>query len=843
MVHVTIDGIELDVSEGTLILEAAQSQNIAVPTFCYQKRLAPLASCRMCLVSVENMPKLQPACATPVTDGMVVHTASEQVALTRQSMLELLLANHPLDCPVCDKGGECELQDMVFEYGAGASRFRDQKRVFRSRDLSLNQVIIFNANRCIQCQRCVRICEDVVGAVALGTIDKGMDSEVTGFENSLDDCDHCGNCIEVCPVGALMSQPYRYKARPWDLVETETTCPFCGTGCQLTIGARDGELARVRSKYETGINGETLCVKGRFGIDYIDSEQRIETPLVRRNGALEPASWNDAFDAMRGHIGDQSDIDGRRIGGLASAQLSNETLYLFQKMLRTVFHTNNIDSSNRWTGGIYDELPGLIGGLYSRQSLEEVISADVVLVVGSNVTDDNPVTDYLLRSKIRQQKNHLFLASVRPSRLDADASACVRLLPGDEAVLISTITNRIFDSRAGTHQSGVESLAEFSRQCAEAVKAATTVTVLVGMDFLRTPNAKLALPWLDGLIRRLQGSGKAAALQFLFDRCNQLGAWEMGVLPNHLPGWQKNGERLFEQAWDVQLSSDPGADIHEMLRRCAAGAMDCLYILGSDPMSAYPDRIQVENALSSADLLIVQASHHSATTKLADIVLPGAAFGEEAGTVMNNEGRIQSIRAFRPPIADTRRNIDILTQITEIFGGNFCGYSLGNLKPEHVFSEITQLVPSFAELSPANVAEEGALSRRAGYRDIPQSSALPLPSSVERTGQSNGKLTLVTGDCGFHSGYASEHSATLSGIRAEAYVEVRQSDCQAMGFAQGDLVKIRSPHGETTLSIRTNKQFPPGLAFVPENFASQHLNRLFKQGEFSCLVEILPNEL
>ena len=294
MAIVTIDGNELEVADGTLIVKAAQDQGISIPTFCYLERLPPLASCRMCLIEIEGQGKLQPACATLVADGMVVRTDTPLVAQTRESMLEMLLANHPLDCPICDKAGECELQDQVVGYGAGESRLRDEKRVFRTEDVLLNPVIVFNANRCIQCQRCVRMCDEVVGAVALGTIEKGMDTEVTGFENSLAGCDHCGNCIEVCPVGALMSAPYRYKARPWDLIETETVCNYCGTGCQLTVGMRDGRLARVRSKYETGMNGETLCVKGRFGFDAIDSEHRIRQPMVRKNGSLVAVSWEDA---------------------------------------------------------------------------------------------------------------------------------------------------------------------------------------------------------------------------------------------------------------------------------------------------------------------------------------------------------------------------------------------------------------------------------------------------------------------------------------------------------------------------------------------------------------------
>ena len=299
MVRVTINEQTLEVETGSTVLQAAERLGIDIPTFCYLKRLPALASCRMCLVEIEGQRRLQPSCATAVTDGMVVRTNTPLIDETRSSMLDMLLANHPLDCPICDKGGECELQDMVMAYGPRESRFRDAKRVFHSEDIRLSPVIIMNVNRCIQCQRCVRMCEEVVGAVALGTVEKGMDTAVTGFEGSLASCDQCGNCVEVCPVGALMSFPYRYKARPWDLAETDTVCPHCGTGCQLTVGTRKGEFMRVRSKAEHGVNRETLCVRGRFGLDFVASQDRIKRPMVRRDGTLVPVSWEEAGDYLQ----------------------------------------------------------------------------------------------------------------------------------------------------------------------------------------------------------------------------------------------------------------------------------------------------------------------------------------------------------------------------------------------------------------------------------------------------------------------------------------------------------------------------------------------------------------
>jgi NADH-quinone oxidoreductase subunit G len=428
---------------------------------------------------------------------------------------------------------------------------------------------------------------------------------------------------------------------------------------------------------------------------------------------------------------------------------------------------------------------------------------------------------------------------LRPSRLDADAHAHLRLLPGDEAVVISAITEMISATPGDTPNPAVSPFTDFIHQVAATLKADDTnsLTVLVGMELLRAPHAALALRWLERLLRCEQQSGKRVTLQFMFDRCNQLGAWEMGVLPSHLAGWQKNGQAAFEQAWDMQLAPDPGADAHALLQLSAAGAIDCLYLLGSDPLSTYPDRTLVENALSSVGLVVVQASHHSATTQVADIILPAAAFGEETGTVTNNEGRIQLAGKIRAPVGEAHRNADILRQVTETFGYKLCGPKL-----EDTFSEIARLVPSFTGLSLADIGEDGAFSARPGHIKSDLPGDLPLPSGVDRAWENDGKLMLVTGECRFHAGYVSEHSATLSAITAQAYVEIADSVCKKLGLKPGEMTRVRSPHGEMTLKVKTNKQFPPELAFIPENFASQHLNQLFKQGEFSCPVEILSNE-
>lgn len=832
MAKFTLDGTTREVADGTLILEVALDQGIDIPTFCYQARLAPLASCRMCLVEIEGMGKLQPSCATPVTDGMVVNTNTTLIADTRQFMLELLLANHPLDCPVCDKGGECELQDMVFEYGAGEARFQDQKRVFYTKDVDLNPVIVFNAQRCIQCQRCVRICEEVVGAVALGTVDKGMDTEVTGFENSLSGCDHCGNCIEVCPVGALMSTPYRYKSRPWDLKETDSICPYCGTGCNLSIGVRDGKLSRVRSKYETGVNGEMLCVKGRFGIDFIDGENRVRTPLVRIDGALTEATWDEAMAFIAQKAQGAVENGGPGIGGLASPRLNNESLYLFQKLMRTVFHTNSIDSSSRFSaagGDATQSLAGLFGPHYARRSLHDVLKADCILVLGATVTDETPVTEYLLRGETRGGGNKLLIASARPSRLDAEALSSLRLRPGDEAVLLSALLGAI----GGEEKSPPPEFGDFLEKAVSALGGASSVTVLLGVDLLRSPGAAAALSMVCGLAEALDAQGKEPAIQFLFDRPNQMGAWEMGGLPGLLPGWRPVSDAparaWLEEAWGAPVPAESGDDFRRMLERSEAGDLHMLYVAGSDPLLSYPDGDLVESALNKAGLLIVQDAFMTATARAADVVLPAATFAEEEGTFTSNEGKVQMLRPIRRPVFDAKPNAEIFALVAGALG-----HGLGPGEAGGVFTEIARLVPSYQGLSGDTLGDDGSYtgpSGQAGGGGLDDVN-LVLP------GRAKG-LALVTGDSMFHSGYLSGNSKVLGNLSAQAYVEMSTDDAAGLGLADGSGVIVRSARAEMKALLKLNKRFPAGVVYVPENFAGAPLNRLLKQGEYPCPVEVV----
>ncbi|MDX8477509.1 NADH-quinone oxidoreductase subunit NuoG [Mesorhizobium sp. VK24D] len=829
MVRVTIDERTLEVEAGSTVLQAAERLGIDIPTFCYLKRLPALASCRMCLVEIEGQRRLQPSCATAVTDGMVVRTNTRLIEETRSSMLDMLLANHPLDCPICDKGGECELQDMVMAYGPRASRFRDAKRVFHSQDIRLSPVIIMNVNRCIQCQRCVRMCEEVVGAVALGTVEKGMDTAVTGFEGSLASCDQCGNCVEVCPVGALMSFPYRYKARPWDLVETDTICPHCGTGCQLTVGTRKGEFMRVRSKVEHGVNRETLCVRGRFGLDFVGSQDRIKRPMIRRDGVLVPVSWDEAGDYLRRRL---AVVASKTAGGLASPRLPNEVLYQFQKLMRTTFRTNNIDCSSRWSTP-FDALGPLVAGFYTRAPLEEVIGNDCVLVVGGNVTDENPVTEYLLRDCARRRQTGLLMLSARPSRLDADARAVVRVPPGGEAQGLAAVVAGLGAAGQGLPGDGPAAVADGDdpNTLAAALLEGRSATVLVSADLLRSPLARATLCQLNNLLQVLRALGKDLAMQFLFDRANQLGAWDMGVLPTVLPGLCALADdaprATLERAWGAEIPSEPGVDFDAVLELCDRKRMGALYIAGSDPMMSYPDRGFVQRALRAADLLIVQDAFLTDTSGLADVVLPAASYGEESGTFTNNEGRTQKVCKFREPAFEARGNLAIFDFVAALRGQALRPSTQGE-----IFGEIARLVPAYQGLTQDGLGADGAFTKAAPAP--PESEFFAPPPALIAAGG----LMLVTGNCLFHNGYLSEHSEILNTVADDPYVEMSVPDAAQFGLSDGDQVVVRSAHGELTAKLKVNKRFPKGLVFVPENYRSLRLNSLLRRGEYPCPVDV-----
>jgi NADH-quinone oxidoreductase subunit G len=421
LVKLTIDGRQVQAPPGTLVIDAAKRAGIEIPSFCYYEGLTLQAACRMCLVEVEKMPKLMTACTLPVSEGMVVRTETAQVAAARKYMLEFLLTNHPLDCPVCDKGGECELQDMTFRYGAGESRFTEEK--VHTPEKQFSPVVFYDAPRCILCFRCVRICNEGLGVNALGVINRGVVSEIAPNKGDHLECDECGACIDICPVGALTSGAYRYKTRPWEMTHVGTTCAHCSDGCRTTLGVRNDRIIRGTNRDRSGINGEFLCIKGRYGFDFYDHPERLQAPLVRVDGELKEASWAQALKAVAEKF-NQTMADGGSFGVIGSNHTTNEENFYLQKFAREVLRTNHIDHHR--TGDLPALLDALSGTSGQLATVADLYQRKAFLILGADLALEHPLLSYQIRANYRHHRARIYVVTPRPVREDHYAAAIVR---------------------------------------------------------------------------------------------------------------------------------------------------------------------------------------------------------------------------------------------------------------------------------------------------------------------------------------------------------------------------------------------------------------------------------
>jgi NADH-quinone oxidoreductase subunit G len=837
MPTVTINGQAITVDEGTLILDAARQAGYHIPTFCYQADLIGLGSCRMCLVEVEGQKKLIASCVTPVMQGMTIFTETQKVKAARAAMLEFLLANHGLDCPVCDKGGECELQDMVYTYGPHRGRYAEQKYRWHEKDYILSPVIIKNSNRCVQCMKCVRVCKEVVGRDVLSGINRGEYQEETTFFREMLDCDQDGNCIEVCPVGCFMRLPFRYKTRPWDLKTADTICPYCATGCRMVIEERAGTMIRARARLGVGINSETLCARGRFGYDFIHHPARLTTPLLKKNGTLQPVSWDEALAVIHQRL---QPADPLRMGGIASARLTNEELYLFQKLFRTVLNSPNIDSSFRWSPRA---VRGFVAATAMNQggvSIFDAMLADAVLILGTHLSDENPVSDYMVRRLARENHTSVLIVSPRAMKLDRSARLTLRHRPGSEKEVLEALALVMgdqFPDRLAAHTgwaaiqaAGVEQLLQIADIAADPVERlarhlqeASTVSLIAGTELLKFPRGSVALQVLREVLESL---GKKVLIVPILDRNNQRGAWEMGVLPGFDPAYRE--------------ARQPGLDHDRMLAAADRGELDALYIIGEDPLATYPEPAFVKRALARLDFLLVQDIFLTETARAADCVLPGAAFAEKEGTFTNQEGRVQAIRRLMRPPGQSWRDVKIIAAIGGLFDPRFAADAPSAAA---VFAAIRQTVGMYRDV---NLTFQ---NRRNEANDLDNQAALIKASGAAVNGEAvsvsplsgeagTGPFTLITGNHLFHSGRLSRKSAILNGLLKEPVAEISAADAAALGIASGAKVRVKGRRHEAVLTVKTRCGSKNGLVFIDENFENVAVNRFFQRGAFTAGVSL-----
>jgi NADH-quinone oxidoreductase subunit G len=649
-VTIIVDGKPVTAPAGTLLIEACKAVGIEVPSFCYYPGLSLQAACRMCLVRIEKMPKLQTACTVPITDGMVVATDTDEVRQARKSMIELLLGNHPLDCPVCDAGGECELQDMTFKYGAAESRYMEGK--LHKEEQQWSPIVFFDRPRCILCYRCVRVCGEAMDVSALGVQLRGSSSVIAPNEGDHLDCEECGMCIDICPVGALTSGAYRYKTRPWEMKHVGTICTHCGDGCKTTLGVRRSDtgmdIVRGDNRDKSGINGDFLCIKGRYAFDYFDHKDRLRQPLVRKDGKLTPTTWEEAIEHVGKRLREIHDSKGgQSIGVIGSNRTTNEENYLLQKFARTVLGTNNIDHHR--TADFSGFARAIAGKENATATMRDVASASAILLIGNDPTERHPLLAWNIRTNVRLNQAKLFVANSQPIKLRRQATQFVQVPAGREGKLVAFLNG---DDAAAGSLTGSSGSNDALKQLRDELKAQKDLIIIFGSELSGADIAAL-----------VKFGGSSAKFICLGDYSNSRGAADMGLYPDLLPGYVAiDGPHKYNEEWG-SLSKTKGLSLQEMMQAAKSGKLAALYVVGSNPVVDY----NFDPAALQDTFVVVQELFLTETAMLAEVVLPAASAYEKGGTFTNTCGDLQLLKKAGD-ITGIKSDFEIIVRVAERMG-------------------------------------------------------------------------------------------------------------------------------------------------------------------------------
>jgi NADH-quinone oxidoreductase subunit G len=660
-VSLTVDGRKVTAPAGTLLIEACKSAGIEVPSFCYYPNLSLQGACRMCLVKVEKMPKLQTACTTVISEGMVAITDSEEVHQARKGMVELLLGNHPLDCPVCDAGGECELQDMTFSYGAAESKYIEPKN--HKEEQQWSPVVYFDRPRCILCYRCVRVCGEGMDVWALGVQNRGVGSIIAPNKEDHLECEECGMCIDICPVGALTSGAYRYKTRPWEMNHVGTTCTHCADGCKTTLGVRRSEtgmeIVRGDNRDKSGINGDFLCIKGRYAFDFANREDRLTQPLIRKDGQLAPSTWEEAFELIGKQFKEaREQHGGQAIGVVGSNRTTNEENYLLQKFARVVLQTNNIDHHRT---ADFPAFAATLGGKpESTASMRDVYNAPAILLIGNDPTEQHPLLAWQIRNNVRLHNAKLYVANSADIKLKRQATAFLQIAAGAEGKLAAFLAgdDSVVEGLgpAGESPATTQTTQTTPHAFREQVRNEQNLVIIFGAEIRGGDVASLVK----------FGSGiPGAKFVCLADYANSRGAADMGLYPDLLPGYHSIADSgKFHEEWGG-IPQATGLTLPEMVESARAGTLKAFYVVGANPVG----RLDIDPFVFGQSFVVVQDMFLTETASLADVVLPAANAYEKSGTFTNTCGDLQLVKKAGE-VSGSKSDFEMIVRIADAMGAD-----------------------------------------------------------------------------------------------------------------------------------------------------------------------------
>ena len=845
-VNVTIDDIKVTVPAGTLVVDAAKAAGIEIPVFCSHPKLDPLGVCRMCIVEFPGPRgnRLDTACTVRVSEGMVVRTDTDQVKKIREANLGFILINHPLDCPICDKGGECPLQDQTMEYGPGVSQFVEVKRE-KQKHYPISDLIMLDQERCILCWRCIRYLEQWEDKPQLGLFERGGDTVIDTFPGQQVDAKTSGNICDICPVGALTNRVSRFRYRPWEIKKTPSVCTLCPVGCNVRLDERAHALRRIVARENMAVNDEWICDKGRFLHQYVDHPDRLRTPLVREGGELRPATWDEALGQIVeafSTIG--SDACGpSAIGGIASARVSNEAAYLFQKFFRTLVGTNNVDFPDG--SAVWAQATGL-------SNITDIAKSDLIVLVGFDPSEAAPLLDLHIKRAVRRSGAKLLIINPRRIELAKYPGAYLPVLPGNEAVLLSELAAAIQvgktrDQGPGTRGQGTGGRSPQSPvpshqypAAIDLLTAAKSPLFMYGPDAARGERGRQAVTALSNLAIQL---GFGDRLAYVGAEANSQGARDMGLLPDMLPGHQSVSDAAVRdrlgKLWGAPPPAEPGLSYPQMI----GGTLRALYVMGANPAADG----QTAEALGRLDFLVVQDLFLTETAQLADVVLPATSFAEAEGTYTNLERRVQRGPQGISPVGESRADWQILAALAERWQtaqsvtrtfevsetSKVSDVKSADWKKKKqkakvgpaskpwnyptigtVLDEIGKAVPAYAGIRWETLGEGGlqwnasALARPARRVEPVEIAAIAAPVADS--------YLLVSSPVLWDGGTLMAHGAEQVRHRMAApFIALHPADLAAAGLLEGPIVTVTSSRASVVLPLRADASVQPGTAWIP----------------------------
>ena len=859
-VKLYIDDQEIAVDSSKTIYEAAKEAGIFIPTFCHDERLKPESSCRVCVVEIEGNNKLQTSCNTPVKEGLKVYTNSEKAKKARNEVLELTWASHPNDCVVCDANEDCKLQDYMYMYDIDSTNLYDGFSRTFEKDTS-NKFFYIDPDKCILCGKCVRVCNELQGVEALGFNDRGHKTYISfAYDLGMDysNCVSCGNCVSVCPTGALMEKS-RTKFRMHETKKTRTTCPYCGVGCQFNIVTKDDKIVKIEPLNVIPNEG-LLCVKGKFAYKYVNHRDRLTTPLIRKNGVFEEASWTEAYELISSKLKKyKTEFGPNSIAGLASAKCTNEENYLFQKFFRKYIGTNNVDHCARLChASTVSGLATTLGSGAMTNSIAEVKGNNVIFVTGSNTTETHPVIGSFMK-QAQKRGAKLIVAEPRKIDLAEDADIFIRIKPGTNVALFNAMMKVIYDEklydekfikeRTENYDNFIKVIKDFDVQegadiCGcdvEQIKDAARMYansnksgIYYAMGITQHSNGTNHVKSIANLAMLTGNVGKEfTGINPLRGQNNVQGACDMGALPNNYPGYQKVYDKevkaKFEKAWGVELDENVGLTLPHILNGAYNDTIKMMYVMGENPIVSDPDITHVKEALDRVEFLVVQDIFMTETAEFADVVLPASTYAEKDGTFTNTERRVQRVRKAVNNIGQSKDDGLILQELSQYFDKD---YTIKNAK--EVMDEIALLTPLYHGINYERIEDtglqwpvddtlhigtkflhDGTFRRGLGYfTPVSYQGAKELPDTEY-------PLTLTTGRVLYHF-----HTITMTGKNEEItelvprnFIEVHPATAKQYKLHELENVIVTSRRGETNAEVHITDKIGEGVIFMPFHFA------------------------